>query len=270
MTGQLDRRAFLVLSALVLGGCATKQENAAEGKFPPWLIKVADPVAPAVGFTISHIQWRSGYLKKRSDALNHVRAHLQPLDILVFSSKGRLSGHTGSGLFGHSSVYLGTAVELKALGLSSAPEVVAHGEELDKGRSIVESAQKHGTDLSSLAYVGNTDCVAVLRPGGLSLPEKRAAIRRGFERVGRKFDHNFRLDTPEKLFCTELVDQVMPHLRLPRHKVYGREVIYPDDLVKMAVRGQRLSFVLAVTGSKDGWRKTSAHELLGAIAVAGG
>ena len=270
MTGQLDRRAFLVFSALAMGGCAAKQVGGAEGKFPPWLIKVADPVAPAVGFTISHVQWRSGYLKNRADALNLVRANLQPLDILVFSSKGRLSGHTGSGFFGHSSVYLGTSAELKALGLYNAPEVAGHLEELEKGRLIVESAQKHGTDLSSLSYVGNTDCIVVMRPKGLSLTEKRAAIRRGFERVGRKFDHNFRMDTPEKLFCTELVDQVMPHIHPPRHEVYGREVIYPDDLVKMAGRGQRLSFVLAVTGLKDSWRKTTVGELLDAITADGG
>ena len=84
------------------------------------------------------------------------------------------------------------------------------------------------------------------------MQKKREAIRRGFERVGRKFDHNFRLDTPDKLFCTELIDQVFPDLRLPRHETYGREIILPDDLVKMAARGQRMQFLFAVAGEKSG------------------
>ncbi len=102
------RRMVLAGLTAVLAACAStpKNDDGEVGKYPPWLIKMAEPVAPAVGFTISRTQWRRGYLKGREDALMQVRARLQPLDILLFSSKGRLSGHTGSGLYGHSAFYV--------------------------------------------------------------------------------------------------------------------------------------------------------------------
>ena len=266
------RKMVLAGLAAVLAACAStpKDDGGETGKYPPWLIKVAEPVAPAVGFTVSHTQWRRGYLKGREDALRQVRARLQPLDILLFSSKGRLSGHTGSGLFGHSAIYLGNERELKAMGLLDAPEVAPHIGDLAKDRLIVEAAQKHGTDLSELDYVADTDRIAILRPKGINPAAKRAAIRKSFTKVGGKFDHWFRMDETERLFCTELIDQVLPQLSLPRQQTYGREIVMPDDLALMAVRGERLTFVFGVEGGKDGWHVSGPAEVKADIKAAGG
>jgi hypothetical protein len=85
--------------------------------YPEWLIKVAEPAAPIVGFAISRIAWRHGYLRRNKTALQKLKANLRPLDIMLFSSKGRLSGRAGSGLFGHAAVYLGSEHDLQQLGL---------------------------------------------------------------------------------------------------------------------------------------------------------
>lgn len=260
----------ICLAVALLAGCVSAPEAGDVGKYPPWLISAAEPAAPLVGFAVSRVQWRAGYLKNREEALSKLRARLQPLDILVFSNKQRLSGHTGSGLFGHSAIYLGTAQQLKALGLGSDPAVSAHREDIAEDRLILESAQKHGTDLSTLNYVTDTDRVAVLRPMGLSTAQKRTAIRLAFTKVGGKFDHHYRLDETETLFCTELVNAVLPQLSPPRHQTYGREVILPDDLALMAVHGARLRFVYGVEGGKYGWHETGPAEVKADIEAAGG
>lgn len=267
----MANRLVLFGMAAALAGCASTPDGGADGgKYPPWLIRAAEPVAPAVGFAISHTQWRRGYLKGREDALRQVQAHLQPLDILLFSSKGRLSGHTGSGLFGHSAIYLGSERELKAMGLLSGPEMKPLLGDLSKGRLIVESAQKHGTDLSSLDYVADTDRIVIVRPKGISPDARRTAIRTALSRVGGEFDHWFRMDETGRLFCTELIDVALPQLSLPRHETYGRQVVLPDDLALMAVRGERLAFVFGVEGGKDGWHASGPSEVKADIMVAGG
>lgn len=60
-------------------------------RLPPLLVASIEPAAPIIGRVIGNIAWRDGHLA-RADARHHVEAELRPLDIVVVSSKGRLSG----------------------------------------------------------------------------------------------------------------------------------------------------------------------------------
>ena len=94
--------------------------------YPPWFVDMARTVAPPLGTVLSHVAWRSGYLKSKQAAQTAILDVLQPLDIVLVSSKGKRSGQMIPGLFGHAAVYLGTQQELQRLGLWSSPKVQPH------------------------------------------------------------------------------------------------------------------------------------------------
>ena len=255
-----------MLVLLGLAACSTTSRDRNEvGAYPPWLISVAEPAAPAIGMAISQVQWRHGYLDTGSDALDYVRPKIRPLDVFLFSNKGRLSGHTGAGVFGHSAVYLGTERELKSMGLWDDPAIVPHHDAIQRGLSIIESGQAHGTTLTPVSRLVETDRLVVLRPQ-IGDSGKQAAIVRLFGLVGTRFDHNYRLDESERVFCTELIDLGVPDLRLPRRATYGREIILPDDVALQAVSGKgRLSFVAYLRADRDGWESAGPASLAGDI-----
>ena len=264
------RLILVALFGALLAGCATTGEKSSIERYPPALIAAAEPLAPAVGFVVSHVQWRQGYLSAHPQVLATLQRRLRPLDLLVFSSRGRLSGRTGSGLFGHSAVYLGTERQLRALGMWDDPAVVPHRAEIRAGNTIIEAGQLHDTVLAPPSRMANTDRLALMRPADRGGAWRRKALRTLFSSVGKRFDHHFRLSEHETLYCTELIDLAFPELRLPRHPAYGREIILPDDLALKAARpGGGVSLVWYARGTADGWTQGGARTLISDIEAAG-
>lgn len=257
----------LLLALLLAAGCTTtnaRDENA--GQYPAWLIKVAEPVAPAIGFVASGVLLRDGYLSGNADALRFVGKRLRPFDIILFSNKHRLSGRVGDSLFGHSAVYLGSERDLRALGLWSDPVVVPHRADIRAGRTIIESMPRRGVALAAFPYLLETDGLMIVRPQLSGDRERREAARHLLARIGARFDYRIRLDETERLYCTELIDRAMPRLRLPRRAQYDRQIIYPDDVAKAAIGGSgKLRFVTYLVGDRAGWRVGSAPQALADI-----
>jgi hypothetical protein len=265
------RGAAAIAAALLAAGCATTGDGGRGSvePYPAWFIAAIEPAAPAIGLAIAQVQWRKGRLYRHDEAMAAVASRLRPLDILLFSSKGRLSGHTGSGLFGHSAVYLGTESELKALGLWNDPAIVPHHAEIRDGRVIVESGQGHGVDLSPVHRVVETDRVVLIRPRDRGADWRRRSIRSGFALVGMPFDHHYRLDENRTIFCTELVDSILPDSRFPRRAAYGREIILPDDIALAAVARRGLRVVTYLRADRQDWEQASPTELRTDIEKAG-
>ena len=261
-------RIAALLSALILvAGCATSREEARHSAaYPPWLVAVAEPVAPVIGFVASRVEWRPGYLSGDAAALHYVSDRLKPLDIILFSNKHRLSGRAGGGLFGHSAVYLGSEPQLRRLGMWDDPAVVPYRSQIRRGMTIIESAQRRGVALSALSHVVETDRLIVVRPQMSGDRERRKAIGSLLSRIGSRFDHHFRLEETERVFCTELIDQAMPQLRLPQRTLYGRRVILPDDIAAQAASGRgKLCFVTYLAADRSGWSVLSADDALADI-----
>ena len=267
---RLGLRALALFLIFGLAACSnTARDRDRVGAYPPWLISVAEPAAPVIGMAISTVQWRNGHLNSGSGALAYLQARMWPLDVFLFSNKHRLSGHTGAGMFGHSAVYLGSERDLKAMGLWNHPAVVPHHQAIREGRSVIESAQAHGTALAPVAHLADTDRVVLLRPR-IGSERKQAAIVRLFALVGTRFDHHYRLDESERVFCTELIELGMPELRLPRRETYGREVILPDDVAKLAIAGKgRLRFVAYLRADHERWESAGPAALDADIGRAG-
>ncbi len=240
-----------------LRACCTNMED-----YPRWFVDMARTVAPALGTVLSHVAWRAGYLKSKRSAQDAVMDVLQPLDIVLVSSKGRQSGQMIPGLFGHAAVYLGTEPELKLLGILQSPKVKPYLARIRSGHVFIEADAK-GVHLSPPSIVLNTDAVAILRPQFGSLKQRRKSALDLFDSMGMRFDFLFDVETPDCTFCTELIHRTMPQLDLPITEIYGARTIMPDSVAVSAIRkGHGLVFVGYVKGDRKGWRQASVADLM--------
>ena len=240
--------------------CCTNMEE-----YPRWYVDMARTIAPALGTVLSHVAWRSGHLKSKRAAQDSIMDVLQPLDIVLVSSKGRRSGQMIPGLFGHAAIYLGTEQELKRLGISASAEVRPHLGKIRNGQVFIEADAK-GVHLSPPSIVLNTDAVAILRPQFGSLKQRRKTARDFFATLGMRFDFLFDVDTPDCTFCTELIQRTMPQLDLPITEIYGVRTIMPDSVAVSAIRkGHGLVFVGYVKADRKGWRQASMADLVNDI-----
>ena len=235
---------------------------------PQWLVDLARPVAKPLGLAVSKVVWRKGYLYGQPQARSLIRAKLKPMDLLLVSTKGRLSGHTIPGLFGHAVIYLGSEQELRKAGVWGSPEFAPLQAAIISGQHFIE-ADWDGVHLSDENRVMNTDRVVILRPQIKTGARRQKALRDYAGAIGMPFDFKFDLDTPECTFCTELVRMVMPELNLPVTHVYDTHVVIPEAVVKAAHDGtSRLTIIAYVAGHKDGWSERSIRELAADIAAA--
>lgn len=228
---------------------------------PTWVVRAADPVAPLIGNTVARIVWRRGYMDGETQARDEVLGALQPLDILLVANKGRLSNSGLPGYFIHSAVYLGTEAQLRRGGVWNDPRVVPFHAEIAAGRSFVE-VNSHGVNLEPASFSLNVDRVLVVRPRGLSASRRREALADFFAELGGRFDFNFDAATPDRLFCIELVERVLPELDLPARVAYGRKVFVSDDLAREAALGHSsVAFVIYIRADRNGWSRRTRGEL---------
>lgn len=239
------------------GDCCQRPE-----RYPKVLVTLAEPFAPAIGKLVAATVWRKGYLLRHEPALETILGGLQPLDIVTVNNKGRLSGHAIPGHFGHAAIYVGTEKQLRRASVWDHPAIRKHHEAIAKGALFIEADNK-GVHLSTAPLALDADAIAHLRPTGLGTARRRQAIIEFFERLGMPFDYYFDLDTTACTFCTELVNTVLPEMRLPARRVYGRRLILPDEVVAATIRGRTgFAFQRYVKADRDGW------EVLGREAVA--
>ena len=91
------------LLLVFLAGCATSAQTGGDPdveRYPAALIAAAEPVAPAVGFRASRARPVAGraICEAGDDVLEHLARQLRPLDIMLLTNEGRLSGKKRRGL----------------------------------------------------------------------------------------------------------------------------------------------------------------------------
>ena len=277
----MNKLLFLLAGVLVLllQGCTQTAEQPAQSPatldrcctdmedYPRWFVDVSRLIAPQLGGVLGNISWRDGHLKSRQSARTAILASLEPLDIIMVSSKGRTSGRVIPGLFGHAAIYLGTQSELQDLGVWTSNAVKPHAADIRNGMVFIEADQK-GVHLSPPSVTLNTDRVAILRPQLRTIGQKRAAARGYFRAVGSDFDFLFDVDSPDCTFCTELIHRVMPVLDLPIQSIYGVRTIMPDRVVVAALRGEvPLKLIAYIKADLNTWRPASGKALARDIAT---
>lgn len=211
------------------------------------------------------IRMRDAWLVDDPAAQQAVMGRARPLDVILIGNDSRLTGAISEGLFGHAAVYLGTEAELRALGIWDQPAVVPFHPDIRKGKVVIEALDVD-VHLSDRADLFETDHVALFRPRGLSRARKREALIGLFEELGQPFDFHFDNDDPGAVYCTELIDRVLPELDFPSRRLHGREVILPDDVAARALIGEvPMDLILFIRGYPEGWRVKDENGLAAEI-----
>ena len=190
------------------------------------------------GNGIGLVEIRKGKLWQVPTVEEDLLSVLQPLDLLLEKTPFRLTDKFIPGHFGHVAVWVGTAAELDAIDLFDDPlfrdpQFASCEANVRAGRSVLE-ALRTGVQLSSLAEFLNVDDVAILRPLGLTMEEKRASLIRGFRQVGKQYDFNFEVQTIDKITCSELPYHVFPDIPWQTEQQFGQHTISPDQVAEQA------------------------------------
>jgi hypothetical protein len=209
---------------------------------------------------LGSVALRPGHLSRMPGAVRHIEERLRPLDVVVVSSKGRLSGRAVPGLFSHAALYVGNEAELRRLGVWNDLAVKPHQAAIRAGKTMIEADRK-GVHLSAPTTALDTDRAVVLRPR-LDEKRRRAAAAGLLSHVGGPFDFHFDNAEDENLYCVELAMRVMPEIDVPADRIYGRQTYLPDRLAATgAVRTAGTRFVLYVRASRSDWETASARAL---------
>lgn len=285
------RSVVLVLVSLVLSACAhTKvgpgfiDEIAAvspaqftccadpEGFYPEALIETAFALAERQGAQVAGKMY-GGYQEKgfpgrlagNAAAEAAMRAHLKPFDLVFTGNKSYIWGKIIPGRFSHVVIYLGTEAELRAAGLWSLPALDPLRDDIRAGRVFVEAVTPVvGT--VGLARVMESDAVAILRPS-LTPGARHRALATFAASLGKPYDYTFEVASTDRLSCTELVALAMPELAIATRLAYGHRVIFPDEIVSQAVRGERMRVVGYMVGTEGGFAWRNTHSLMADMAA---
>ena len=138
--------------------------------------------------------------------------------------------------------------------------VPARGAGGDLGQQLIE-LRRSGCGLVCLAQpvaqeVGLPRAAQGLQRGNA----RRQAYATLARNIGVPYDFAFEVATTDKLACTELVNLAMPGLEFTTREAYGREVIFPDEVVAQAIRGESMRVVGYMVGTDGGfaWRNTQS------------
>lgn len=210
---------------------------------------------------------RQGYLHGDASAAAFVAEVARPLDILLVSSKMHLAGNMTQGYLTHGAMFLGSEAELRELGLWDDPAIVPLHDAIRAGTTLIE-ANGREVESSPLDRVLNGDGAVILRARGLSADDRREALLRLVSQLGKPFDFAFDIDSPDCVFCTELIDRTLPQADLPRRTLFGTTTILPDDIARAALDGDSpLAIAAFIHADSNGWTEGSADLLRATIAA---
>jgi 1-acyl-sn-glycerol-3-phosphate acyltransferase len=174
--------------------------------------------------------------------VRELRTKLKPGDVMLERRNWFLSNAFLPGYWPHSALYVGTAEDLKRLGLDRDPRVQKHWQKFvqrdEKGHErVIIEAVSEGVVFTSLEHsVGEADSAAFLRPN-ISDDRIKEAIARAFSHVGKPYDFEFDFFSTDKLVCSELVFRAYDgDIRFPLVDVMGRKTLPPIEIVRQCVQ----------------------------------
>jgi hypothetical protein len=239
-----------------------------EKYYPAPLVRIALEVGNEIGPAASAMAYGEyeeseypGLLTGKTEAHAEILRQLAPLDIVLVSNHSYQVGRLMPGRFSHSVVYLGTEAQLRAAGLWNLPALVPYHDQIRAGNIMIEAAAPD-VHLISPQKTFEVDQVLAMRPA-LSPADKRRALERMLAVMGKPFNFRLGIDPQGESFaCTGLVVQAMPELGFTIREVYGQRVLMPDDVAAQAVRGERLTPLIYMTGTEDGYTRRGMFALM--------
>ncbi len=174
--------------------------------------------------------------------LKELTGKLKPGDLMLERRNWFLSNAFLPGYWPHAALYVGTAEDLRRLGLDRDPRVRKHWEKFltrdDQGHErVIIEAISEGVVFTSMEHsVGEADAAAFLRPN-ISDERIKEVIARAFSHAGKPYDFEFDFFSSDKLVCSEVVYRAFDgDISLPLVDVMGRKTLPPIEIVRQCVR----------------------------------
>lgn len=145
---------------------------------------------------------------------NNLIPHLKKWDIVCMKSPYRLTDKFIPGYFGHVGIYLGDNV-------------------------FAESTQK-GVVYSHSHNFADGNIYVIIRPNTVTHEQNKRMLRVLKAQIGKNYDFNFNVESPDLIFCTELVYLVYEQISWRTKKIAGHFTIMPDYLVLEALENNNL------------------------------
>jgi 1-acyl-sn-glycerol-3-phosphate acyltransferase len=212
---------------------------------------------------------RQGHALISHAQLGELRTKLRPGDILIERRNWSLSNAFLPGYWPHAALYVGTADELRALGLADDPRVAkkfaafAAPDSLGHAHAVIEATSEGVIFTSAEHSIGEADGVAVLRPR-VDDAARREIIARAFDHSGKPYDFDFDFFSADKLVCTEVVYRATAgHVDLPLVEVLGRRTLPALEVVRYALSPagrEQLEFIALLDGDEHAGHAVWADE----------
>ena len=212
-----------------------------------------------------------GHALIRPAQVEELRARLKPGDVMLERRNWFLSNAFLPGYWPHSALYVGTAEDMKRLGLDRDPRVQKHWQKFvsrdEQGHErVIIEAISEGVVFTALEHsVGEADAAAFLRPN-LSPERLKEVIARAFSHAGKPYDFEFDFFSSDKLVCSEVVYRAFDgDIKLPLVDVMGRKTLPPIEIVRQCVLErarppEQFSFVAYLDGNDAKGRAVFANE----------
>ena len=144
--------------------------------------------------------------------------YLQKWDIVFQKSPGRMTDNFIPGYFGHAAIYMGD--------------------------SLFAEGIQDGVTTTDPVHFAEGGSFLVIRLKNIS-EEKEKRIRQLVNgQIGKKYDFNFNVNSPARLFCAELVYFVYEDIDWKTERTAGVITISPDDLIRTALGCDKFYFPL--------------------------
>lgn len=172
------------------------------------------------------------------ELLSSLRSRLKPGDIVIERRNWYLSTAFLPGYWPHAALYVGTADDLRALGLDRDPRVAPHLERFARPDAqghppaLIEAVSA-GVIFTTVEYsIGHADSIAVLRPR-LTATQMKEVIAQAFSHAGKPYDFDYDFFSGDKLVCTELVYRAFgSHIDFPLIEMLGRKTLPAIDMLR--------------------------------------
>ena len=163
-----------------------------------------------------------------------LRSVLQPFDIVLMKSPHHLTDQFIPGYFGHVGIWLGSELAARLKEKVAAKDSI-------KGKAMVE-VLRSGVKISSLKDFADGEVFLVIRLQNLSNELKETIISNVQKQLGKDYDFNFDIESPEAITCTELVYLAYDFVDWQIRYTWSRYTLSPDDLALTALKNTLFEF----------------------------
>jgi len=170
----------------------------------------------------------------RQQNADHLRPVLQPFDIVLMKSPHHLTDQFIPGYFGHVGIWLGSELAAKLKEKVTVKDSI-------KGRAMVE-VLRSGVKISTLKDFSDGEIFLIIRLRNLSNEQKKTIVSNVQKQLGKDYDFNFDIESPEAITCTELVYLAYDFVDWKIRYTWSRFTLSPDDLALTALKNPLFEF----------------------------